>query len=109
MPLPLEVPENCPKTFTAPSRFFSVCAPAWLPNQSDETARKRRRKRERDRDRLHISLATLLRVDIIFQPKEIAYARALKSPCLPLLPAAKHCAHPRIPQCTDRGCRVPGG
>ena len=46
MPLPFDVPENCPKTLTAPSRFFKVWAVAG--RHADEMERRIKRRKERD-------------------------------------------------------------
>jgi len=62
MPLPFDVPEDCPKMLTAPSRFFKVWAIAGC--HADKAERKRKRRKERDlrTDGMHISLLTLLRM-----------------------------------------------
>jgi hypothetical protein len=60
----LEVPENCPKTPTAASKFFKVWPIARFPSHADEVERKRRMRKKRDlrTDGMHISLPTLLRL-----------------------------------------------
>jgi hypothetical protein len=58
----LVVPVDCPKTLTAPSRFFNDWAIALC--HVDEAERKAKRRKERDlrTDGINISLPTLLRL-----------------------------------------------
>jgi hypothetical protein len=53
---------DCPKTLTAPSKFFNVWAIAEC--HADEAERKIKRRKERDlrTDGMNISLPTLLRL-----------------------------------------------
>jgi hypothetical protein len=62
MPLLLTVPVDCPKTLTAPSRFFRVWAVA--ERHADEMERRIKRRKEKDlrTEGIHISLPTLLRL-----------------------------------------------
>jgi hypothetical protein len=57
------VPVDCPKTLTAPSKFFKVWAVAG--RHADEVERRRMKRREEKdlrTDGIHISLPTLLRL-----------------------------------------------
>jgi|HubBroStandDraft_3_1064219.scaffolds.fasta_scaffold2902634_1 hypothetical protein len=60
MPLLLIVPVDCPKTLTAPSKFFRVWAVA--ERHADEVERRIKRRKEKDlrTEGMHISLPTLL-------------------------------------------------
>jgi hypothetical protein len=62
MPLLLIVPVDCPKTLTAPSKFFRVWAVA--ERHADEVERRIKRRKEKDlrTEGIHISLPTLLRL-----------------------------------------------
>ena len=62
MPLLLIVPVDCPKTLTAPSKFFRVWAVA--ERHADEVERRIKRRKEKDlrTEGMHISLPTLLRL-----------------------------------------------
>jgi hypothetical protein len=62
MSFALIVPVDCPKTLTAPSKFFKVWAVAG--RHADEIERRRKRRKEKDlrTDGMHISLPTLLRL-----------------------------------------------
>jgi hypothetical protein len=59
MPLPLELPENCPKILTEPSRFLSVWAGAEY--NTDEAKRRVRKRTDLRKEGINISLPTLLR------------------------------------------------
>jgi hypothetical protein len=62
MSFPFVVPVDCPKTLTAPSRFFRVWAVA--ERHADEMERRIKRRKEKDlrTEGIHISLPTLLRL-----------------------------------------------
>jgi hypothetical protein len=62
MPFPFVVPVDCPKTLTAPSKFFKVWAIAGRHAEEVERRIKRRKEKDLRTDGINISLPTLLRL-----------------------------------------------
>ena len=69
----LIVPVDCPKTLTAPSKFFKVWAVA--VRHADEVKRRIKRRKERDlrTEGINISLPTLLRLKEIEKGKTSSF------------------------------------